>query len=141
MIPPDLPAELKVALDRKAQGLSRTEAAGRAAAISKTYRGGGGSGAIRSEAPSHVVIFDAAEIGAASGTFTIINPEQIAGTSFSTHMLPLQILTDYLVKATGCRIVIVGIQPKLLEFAYDATPEVIKAADCFVAEFCQVLAG
>ena len=49
MIAPDLPAELKVALDRKAQGLSRSDAAVRAAAISQTYRGGGGSGAIRNE--------------------------------------------------------------------------------------------
>jgi ribosomal protein RSM22 (predicted rRNA methylase) len=49
MIPPDLPAELKVALQRKAEGLSRSDVAVRAAAISQTYRGGGGSGAIRSE--------------------------------------------------------------------------------------------
>jgi ribosomal protein RSM22 (predicted rRNA methylase) len=50
MTPPDLPAELKAALDAKLQGFSRNEAAARAASISKTYRGGGGSGAIRSEA-------------------------------------------------------------------------------------------
>src|SRR6202161_2476379 len=50
MTAPDLPAELKAALDAKLQGLSRRDAAGRAAVISQTYRGGGGSGAIRSEA-------------------------------------------------------------------------------------------
>ena len=50
MTAPDLPAELKAALDARLQGLSRTDAAGRAALISKTYRDGGGSGAIRSEA-------------------------------------------------------------------------------------------
>ena len=49
MIPPNLPAELKAALDAKLHGLSRTDAATRAALISKTYRDGGGSGAIRSE--------------------------------------------------------------------------------------------
>jgi ribosomal protein RSM22 (predicted rRNA methylase) len=49
MTAPDLPAELKSALDAKLQGLSRNEAAGRAAVISQTYRGGGGSGAIRTE--------------------------------------------------------------------------------------------
>lgn len=49
MIPPALPAELKVALDRKAQGLSRRDAAVRAAAISQTYRAGGGSSTIRNE--------------------------------------------------------------------------------------------
>ncbi|WP_338697265.1 small ribosomal subunit Rsm22 family protein [Bradyrhizobium sp. 26S5] len=46
----DLPAELRTALNAKLEGLSRNEAAGRAAAISETYRAGGGSGGtIRSE--------------------------------------------------------------------------------------------
>src|SRR5213075_116507 len=49
MIAPDLPAELKAALDAKLQGLSRNAAAERASLISQTYRDGGGSGAIRSE--------------------------------------------------------------------------------------------
>ncbi|MCA6106467.1 small ribosomal subunit Rsm22 family protein [Bradyrhizobium cenepequi] len=50
MISPDLPVELKAALDAKLQGFSRTEAANRAATISRTYRDGGGSGTIKSEA-------------------------------------------------------------------------------------------
>ncbi len=48
MTTPDLPAELKAALDARLQGLSRSDAAGRAALISQTYRDGGGSGAITS---------------------------------------------------------------------------------------------
>jgi ribosomal protein RSM22 (predicted rRNA methylase) len=50
MTAPDLPAELKAALEAKLQGLSRNAAAERASSISQTYRDGGGSGAIRSEA-------------------------------------------------------------------------------------------
>jgi ribosomal protein RSM22 (predicted rRNA methylase) len=49
MISPDLPAELKAALDARLEGLSRNAAAGRAASMSRTYRDGGGSGAIKSE--------------------------------------------------------------------------------------------
>src|SRR5258707_8385433 len=49
MTSPDLPAELKSALDAKLEGVSRNDAAGRAASISQTYREGGGSGAIKSE--------------------------------------------------------------------------------------------
>jgi ribosomal protein RSM22 (predicted rRNA methylase) len=48
MTPPSLPAELKTALDAKLEGLSRKEAAARAALIAKTYRNSGGSGAIKS---------------------------------------------------------------------------------------------
>ena len=49
MTSPDLPAELKSALDGRLRGFSRNDAAARAASISKTYRDGGGSGAIRTE--------------------------------------------------------------------------------------------
>jgi ribosomal protein RSM22 (predicted rRNA methylase) len=49
MISSSLPAELKAALDQKLQGLSRTDAAARAALISKTYRDGGNSRTIKSE--------------------------------------------------------------------------------------------
>jgi ribosomal protein RSM22 (predicted rRNA methylase) len=50
MTAPDLPTELRAALDARLHGLSRSDAAARAAVISRTYRDGGGSGAIRSEA-------------------------------------------------------------------------------------------
>src|SRR5258706_14579843 len=50
MTAPDLPAELKAALDAKLLGLSRNDAAVRASLISQTYRDGGGSSAIRAEA-------------------------------------------------------------------------------------------
>ena len=49
MTAPDLHAELKAALDAKLEGFSRGDAVTRAAAISKTYRDGGGSTAIRTE--------------------------------------------------------------------------------------------
>ena len=50
MISPFLPTHLKAALDAKLEGLSRGDTAARAAAISKTYRDGGGSSTIRTEA-------------------------------------------------------------------------------------------
>ena len=50
MISPILPPELKAALDAKLQGFSRTDAAQRSQKISNTYRTGGGSGTIKSEA-------------------------------------------------------------------------------------------
>jgi ribosomal protein RSM22 (predicted rRNA methylase) len=50
MTPPDLPGELRAALEAKLQGQSRGEIAAHAAAISKTYRDGGNSRAIVSQA-------------------------------------------------------------------------------------------
>jgi ribosomal protein RSM22 (predicted rRNA methylase) len=50
MIPPSLPAELKAALEQKLHGLARADTAARAERISLTYRGGGTSAPITSEA-------------------------------------------------------------------------------------------
>ncbi|QLH73432.1 small ribosomal subunit Rsm22 family protein [Rhodopseudomonas palustris] len=50
MIPPSLPAELKAALEQLLQGTQRADAAARAERISLTYRGGGTSAPIASEA-------------------------------------------------------------------------------------------
>src|ERR1700730_686341 len=50
MTAPDLPAELKAALEAKLHGLSRSDVGERSARISETYRSGGGSAAIRTEA-------------------------------------------------------------------------------------------
>src|SRR4051812_14295639 len=50
MTAPELPADLKAALEAKLHGLSRSDAAERSTTISKTYRSGGNSGAIRTEA-------------------------------------------------------------------------------------------
>lgn len=50
MISPTLPAELKAALDARLQGFSRTDAAQRSQKISSTYRAGGGSTTIKSDA-------------------------------------------------------------------------------------------
>ena len=49
MLSPSLPAELRAALDTKLEGLARQDVANRAAAISRTYRDGGTSGAIASD--------------------------------------------------------------------------------------------
>ncbi len=46
--PPDLPFELRTALDRLATGISRKALAARAATLSENYRAGGGSQAIQS---------------------------------------------------------------------------------------------
>lgn len=50
MIAPTLPPELKAALDGKLHGFSRSDAAQRSQKISTTYRTGGTSGTIKSEA-------------------------------------------------------------------------------------------
>lgn len=77
---PDLPSELKAALARKAEGLSRNDAAQRADTISRTYRDGGGSGAIRTGADALAYALARmpgtyAAIAASLNALTEVNPD------------------------------------------------------------------
>lgn len=49
MISPEFPAALRIALEQRLEGLSRSDAAARAAVISQTYRSGGNSQTIRTD--------------------------------------------------------------------------------------------
>ncbi len=92
------------------------------------------TGEIRSFRPTHLMIFDAADLGEVPGTFAVIPREKIGGTSFSTHVLPLKMLADYLVMATGCTVSVIGIQPQNLEFGEPLSPGVEAKAAEFVAK-------
>jgi hydrogenase 3 maturation protease len=92
------------------------------------------SGEIRHFGPDLVLIFDAAEMDLEPGVITIIEQENIGGISFCTHMLPLKILANYLTACTGCQVTVVGVQPKLLEFAWPLTQEVKAGAEQLIKE-------
>ena len=93
------------------------------------------TGVIREFGPDYVVLFDAAALELTPGEFRLIEHDQISGVSFSTHVLPLKIIANYLKETTGCEVVVVGVQPKLLEFGYEMTAVVKQAAVGFVGEF------
>lgn len=93
------------------------------------------TGEIKRFHPDHVIIIDAADIGAKPGELCSIDPEAIAGVSFSTHMLPLKIMLEYLQKEIGCRTMILGIQPASLEFGGEITPEVLETVEELIEAF------
>jgi len=87
------------------------------------------TGEIKRFKPTDILIIDAADFNATPGTTRFIELEDIGGVSFSTHRLPTKILTDYLIKSLNCRIAVVGIQPKSLDFCAAVSPEIKKAVD------------
>jgi hydrogenase 3 maturation protease len=93
------------------------------------------SGAIREFAPTHIIIVDAAQLGEAPGAFKLVEPEQIGGISFTTHALPLKILVKYFLSTIPCQVLIIGVQPKSLDFANPLSTEVKEAVNQFVASF------
>jgi hydrogenase 3 maturation protease len=87
------------------------------------------TGEIKKFKPDHLLLLDAADMQEAPGSIVFIQPEVIGGVSFSTHMLPVKIMLDYLVKETGCGITIIGIQPEDLTYDGKVTPKVIETVD------------
>ncbi len=86
------------------------------------------TGAIKKYAPTHMVIVDAADLGQAPGTIAVLEPQQIAGVSFSTHQMPLSVLLEYLQSSFAFEAVVVAIQPAHLTFDQPVTPSVRRAA-------------
>lgn len=60
----------------------------------------------------------------------------------STHAMPLSMLTRYLARKTGARVLILGVQPKRLAFSLGDTSlseEVRSAVDRLVKLLCEIL--
>ena len=85
------------------------------------------TGEIKRYEPSHLVLIDSCDLGKKPGSISIINPDLVAGVSFSTHQLPLKILIDYIQHSISCKVLIIGIQPKTLQYEKPLSKEVLKA--------------
>lgn len=69
------------------------------------------TGVIKAFAPEALFIIDAAYMDLPAGSLQLLPYEKAAGLSFSTHMLPLGLMVDYLMAECGCRCYVIGIQP------------------------------
>jgi hydrogenase 3 maturation protease len=97
------------------------------------------AGEIRRLGPSDLVIVDSADLGEAPGTARLVPLEKVGGVSFSTHALPIRVLSDYLRAEVGCRVTILGIQPRSLRFGETLSPEVERAVEGVVLALAEVL--
>lgn len=94
------------------------------------------TGQIRTFQPDTLILVDAAFFDAAVGEIALLDRKNIKGIGFSTHMLPLHVMLDYIESEIGCHIIIVGIQPGETEFATEPSQAVKDA----VAELAAFLA-
>ena len=62
------------------------------------------------------------------GTLRVLEPDQIAGLSFSTHQMPLSVMLDYLKTAFAFDALVIAIQPAHLDYDRPLTPAVRRAA-------------
>jgi hydrogenase 3 maturation protease len=91
------------------------------------------TGEIKRFAPTHLVIIDAADLDTEPGVITVMDPENIGGTTFCTHSLPLKMMIDYLLDSFECHVTVIGIQPQSLEVGAPVSREVLDAVESLAA--------
>jgi len=75
------------------------------------------TGEVRAFAPSHIVLIDCADLGAAPGSCALIDTSAVGGGAGSTHNMPLRVLVDFLEKTMDAEVLLIGIQPECVAFA------------------------
>ncbi|MEM2971217.1 MAG: hydrogenase maturation peptidase HycI [Candidatus Bathyarchaeia archaeon] len=85
------------------------------------------TGKIRRFKPSHVLIIDATQFGAKVGEAKLFLPNRISCSALSTHTMPLSLLAEIIQKSIGARVMLLGIQPKNVNFGEKISPEIQKA--------------
>ncbi len=83
---------------------------------------------IRKYKPDILILVDAAEMGLTPGSYRIIAPERIGVMTISTHSMPLSLFVSY-VKQFCKKVLLLGVQPKKMEFDTELTAELRKAGD------------
>ncbi|MCL2288389.1 MAG: hydrogenase maturation protease [Candidatus Bathyarchaeota archaeon] len=81
--------------------------------------------------PSHILLIDAAMLDIAPGKTLLVFPEQMpdGGSTFNTHILPLQMFSYYIQKFVGSKFALLLIQPKNVELGETVTFELTKTAE------------
>lgn len=86
-------------------------------------------GNIRTFRPEHLLVVDAADAGCAPGAVVEIRQKDIGGPEFSTHMLPLKLMVEYIVGETGCAVTMLGLQYECVDFGADMTQSMRETVD------------
>lgn len=71
------------------------------------------TGPIRRYRPDHILLLDAADMGARPGAVAIVQPNEIQARLLSTHALPLSVVMEFLEKETRAQVNLIGIQPDM----------------------------
>jgi hydrogenase 3 maturation protease len=85
------------------------------------------TGKIRRFKPSHVLMIDAADFMAKAGKAKLFQPSAISGLALSTHAMPLYMLAETIQNSIGASVMLLGIQPKNVDFGEKPSPEIQKA--------------
>lgn len=86
-----------------------------------------------------IIMVDAADMRKEPGHIELVTKDRIGGISISTHSMPLSLLMMYLEQETGAETILIGIQPKSIQFGEGLTPEIQVVADNIIWVLEQLL--
>ena len=85
------------------------------------------TGLIKDFSPDLLILVDAAYIGREIGDIGIIESCDIKSAGFSTHMLPLNVMLEYLETTAGIESLVLGMQPGNVDFATEPSAAMQKS--------------
>jgi hydrogenase 3 maturation protease len=86
-----------------------------------------------------VIMVDAADMRKPPGHVELITKDRIGGVTLSTHSMPLSFLMMYLEQETGGKTVLIGIQPKSIQFGEGLTQEIQEVVDRTIISLKRIL--
>ena len=97
------------------------------------------TGKVEKYKPTHVMLIDAANFRGQVGEARLITGAQIGGQALSTHSLPLTLFISYIEKSMDVTVILLGIQPKTIDFDMRMSREIEDAAVSVADTLYQVL--
>jgi hydrogenase 3 maturation protease len=97
------------------------------------------TGPLRKYHPDHVLFLDSADMGALPGTMAIVKPGKIKASLFSTHILPLSVVMEFVAKDAGVKVTLLGIQPDTAHPDWRGSPEGQKSLQRNLSVLVEVL--
>jgi len=86
-----------------------------------------------------VIMVDAADMLKPPGHIELVTKDRIGGINISTHSMPLSFLMMYLEQETGGKTILIGIQPKSIQFGEGLTPEIQEVVDTTISTLERVV--
>jgi hydrogenase 3 maturation protease len=86
-----------------------------------------------------VIMVDAADMMKPPGHIELVTKDRIGGINISTHSMPLSFLMMYLEQETGGKTILIGIQPKSIQFGEGLTPEIQEVVDTTINTLERIL--
>jgi hydrogenase 3 maturation protease len=88
---------------------------------------------------TRIIMVDAADMRKSPGHIELVTKDRIGGISISTHSMPLSFLMMYLEQETGGESILLGVQPKSIQFGEGLNPEIKEVAEDIIASFERLL--